>query len=484
MYVYRNKDLPPDPHFPADLKGLGYFINGKDQIRQISNPEQGFVFKINRNDRYNVRQREAMNDCIREIVLARLGDAGLDILPLPLDTKLDEAHVPILVSKDFQNKPRIVLFLGEPSQDLGIFAYRAIHEGISFGSAVNLAKAVLADEKAGLIIGNTGQLIWHNESERAVSHQTWQAIPRPYANWGQATTSLRNKIPANHGWDQHVQYIFEKVLWPKVGKRTSIDIIGMSEGGHAAIKYLQKDWHVWKPYISGMALADPQQTTYSDIDMGMLTDPQSFTSFLASRCRAYILSADPVGTPQSGYRNHGCNCYSSGENLNTECIIPAAWEDMLSWLDLIYKNPEYSEHVMLREEDMDEEMRRDLEAQAEKENELTGEAAEIEWLRVLDDAAAAERDAKIAEKEAGAAKEAEKEAQEEDGTETGKDTEAGKEAAKDTQEDSTVENLGDVSEEKKSFEGAENAGEANDVQEDDTVQNLGGISEDMKQLEV
>ncbi|KAJ5266764.1 hypothetical protein N7478_009572 [Penicillium angulare] len=460
MYVYRNKDLPQDPSFPSDLKELGYFISDKDQIRRIANPEEGFIFKINRNERFNIVQREAMNDCIREIVAERLTDAGLKILPLPLDTELDEAHVPILVSKEFHEKPRIILYLGEPNQDLGIFAYRAIHEGISFGSAVNLTKAALVDKNVGLIIGNTGQLIWHNESVRAVTHQTWQAIPRPFANWGQATTSLRNKIPGHHNWDQHVQYIFEKVLWPKVGKETSIDIIGMSEGGHAAVKYLQKDWHVWKPYISGIALADPQQTTYCDIDMGMLTDPQSFTSFLASRCRAYILSAEPVGTPQPGYRTYGCNCYSSGENLNTECIIPAAWENILAWLNEIDKNPEYSEHVMLCDEDMDEAMLRELEEQAK--NELTGEAAEIEWLRVIGDAAAAERDGKRA---------AEKEAEAEEEAKT-----------KDVQEehDDEVENLGDYYEQMKPLEIVGTDAKVKGVEEDGTVENLGDVSEEMK----
>lgn len=53
--------LPPDPSFPADLAKLGYFINDKDQIRQIANPDQKYQYKINRNDRVNDVYREAMN---------------------------------------------------------------------------------------------------------------------------------------------------------------------------------------------------------------------------------------------------------------------------------------------------------------------------------------------------------------------------------------------------------------------------------------
>lgn len=38
-----------------------YFINDRDQIKMISDPEQDFQFRINTNDRYNELQAEAMN---------------------------------------------------------------------------------------------------------------------------------------------------------------------------------------------------------------------------------------------------------------------------------------------------------------------------------------------------------------------------------------------------------------------------------------
>ena len=40
---------------------IRYFINDRDQIRKISDPKQEFLFKINKNDRWNEMQREAMN---------------------------------------------------------------------------------------------------------------------------------------------------------------------------------------------------------------------------------------------------------------------------------------------------------------------------------------------------------------------------------------------------------------------------------------
>jgi hypothetical protein len=98
--------------------------------------------------------------------------------------------------------------------------------------------------------------------------------------------------------------------------------------------------------------------------MSTLTDPQSFTAFLSSRGRAYVVSSDDLGKFQSGYRNHGCNCYASGEELNSECIMAHAWPDMLAWLDMLYKNPDYAEQVMIRAEDMDEETSQALENMA------------------------------------------------------------------------------------------------------------------------
>ncbi|KAJ5574192.1 uncharacterized protein N7459_008619 [Penicillium hispanicum] len=368
MFVYRDRDLPPDPGFPSDLGKLGYTINDSDQIRQTANPKEGFKYKINRNDRYNIKNREAMNDCIRTIVLQRLQESGLQIMRLPVGRTAKEPHVPILVSEGIHHSSRIVAVFGEPIQDLGIWAYRSANtDGINIGSAVNFTKAVLGEgeQKTGsvLVVGNTGQLLWHCESSSAVTQQSWLAAPRPYGTWGQPTLTWRNKIPSNNDWSEHVECVFEHVIRPNLGPKTRVDVIGVSEGGRGAIQYLKKYWHIWQPYISGICLGDPLQTTYQDLDMGTLADPRSFTSFVSSRCRGYVLSEAPVGTHQSGYRTHGCNCYSSGEALNSECIIVRAWPDMLKWLDMLYKDPEYAEHVMIHADDMDEEMRKDLDDQ-------------------------------------------------------------------------------------------------------------------------
>lgn len=165
-----------------------------------------------------------------------------------------EPHVPILVSPNLNQAPRIIVVFGEPVQDLGIWAYRAIgEEGINIGSTVNFTKAVLGEGSdkertdsdgtrtdTALVLANTGQLIWHCAKSRAITNQTWLASPRPAGNWGQTTMSHRNRIPANGDWRDHVQYVFEEVVWKNLGDTTRVDVIGMSEGGLSAIKFLKE----------------------------------------------------------------------------------------------------------------------------------------------------------------------------------------------------------------------------------------------------
>ncbi|KAJ5103753.1 hypothetical protein N7532_004282 [Penicillium argentinense] len=368
MFVYRNKDLPEDPYFPADLAKLGYCITENDQLRSIKDHTAEFMYRINRNERYNIKNREATNDCIRAIISQRLQDAGLEYMRLPLHTVNDRiiesennvAHVPIMVSPNLNTADRIFVVFGEPMQDLGVWAYRVIgHDTINKGSAVEFVNGVLGEEnKTGnaLVLANTGQLLWNWATSRAVTTATWDSLPRPSGNWGAAATSWRNKIPFNKDWREHIMHVFNNLLWPLVrGKQTRIDIIGISEGGLGAIQFLDTNWQVWRPFISGICLGNPLQEVNADIDMSTVTDPSSFPAFVSSRCRAYVLSDEKVGTRHSGYRQYGCNCYSAGEACHTECILPSAWRDMLKWLDVLYKDPSYAEKVVIIGDDLEKE---------------------------------------------------------------------------------------------------------------------------------
>lgn len=192
-------------------------------------------------------------DCIRELVIKRLCDTGLEIMRLPLrenangrmvQSAPNETHVPIMVSDNLGTTSRIIVLIGEPVQDLGVWAYRIIgNEHINKGSAVEFAKAVLGEKEKrtdnALVIANPGQLLWNCASSRAVTSVTWASLPRPAGNWGPPAMSWRTKIPGNQDWRDHIQHIFNKVLRPCIHEKTRIDIIGVSEGGLGAIEYLE-----------------------------------------------------------------------------------------------------------------------------------------------------------------------------------------------------------------------------------------------------
>lgn len=61
------------------------------------------------------------------------------------------------------------------------------------------------------------------------------------------------------------------------------------------------------------------------------------------RARAYLLSPHPLETPLSGREHFGCNCYSSGEAVHTECIMPRAYRSMLGFFRLVADVPGYQE---------------------------------------------------------------------------------------------------------------------------------------------
>lgn len=58
--------LPPAMLSHISCSLARYFINDNDQIRKISDPEAVFQYKINRNERFNIKQREALNGKIRQ----------------------------------------------------------------------------------------------------------------------------------------------------------------------------------------------------------------------------------------------------------------------------------------------------------------------------------------------------------------------------------------------------------------------------------
>lgn len=272
----------------------------------------------------------------------------------------DAAHVPILTSQEIAQKRRINVVIGSSESDLGIWSYRSVQDtNVKNGSAVDFVKAVLekpgAKSDTALIIANPGQLNWYCQTQQALTSMSLNAQPRPFALSDQAISTWRNTIPGNANWREHVSYVFDNVIKPNLALGSKVNVIGISQGSLGAVEYLRDNWDFWKDYVCGICFTDPHHSAMSDLDMDKLADKDSFTAFLSSRGRAYILSSDPIGTLQPGYRTYGCNCYASGEPFNFDSIMPSAWIDMLVWLDKLQEDPYYAENVTILADDMDEE---------------------------------------------------------------------------------------------------------------------------------
>ncbi|SLM38485.1 Arb2 domain [Lasallia pustulata] len=340
MFRRLSSSLPEDPKFPADLEELGYFINDKDQIRSIANPDQEFNFFISKNDRANDVQREAMNTCIRETVLSRLTSHSLCILRLPPGSYATDPHIPILATHNLSTAKRIIVYFGEAVQDLAIFAYRLIgQQSLAAGSAISLLRLLQAsidDNSLGLVLANMGQLLWYRGGARAVTHGTWQALLRETAVAGPMRLDGRNRVRENEGLEAHVKCVFEEVVGKLAGCEAVVDVIGVGAGANEAPIYLDRRWEAWKGRVQAVVLGAPHTwvSEYRD---------ERFREFLGKRGRAYLISKEPIDTPLSGRAQYGCNCYSSGEPLYSECIMPVAQERFLAYFDLVAKVPGYEE---------------------------------------------------------------------------------------------------------------------------------------------
>lgn len=242
----------------------------------IKDHSQEFHFFISKNERVTEMQREAMNStlpsithssnssqltdptvCIRRNVTDRLLASSLNITRLPLDTLADQPHVPVLTSANISTAKRVIIYVGESAQDLGVFAYRVVgQETIASGSAIDFNSAVQAcPDSPGLVIANPGQLIWHRRGKRAMTLPTWYALPRANAVSGpMRIDDMKNRIPRNGTIQEHVKCVFEDVVKKLVDKDARINIIGVGDGALEMTEYLQEEWDQWQNRVDAIVV--------------------------------------------------------------------------------------------------------------------------------------------------------------------------------------------------------------------------------------
>jgi len=238
--------LPEDPRFKADMKAMGYFVNENSQIRKSKNPNEKFHYFITNNTRWNEMHREAMESCIRREVAKRSLAQGVGVLYLPQMTASDPKapSVPIFLTPPHQlkQKKRVFVIVNGARQDLGQWAYRTTFgEGIVAGSCVSLLQELREREDVGMIIANSGQLLYSHKFNQAMTDRSWNARPRTSAVHPVVYADAKhNHVPDNEDVEAHFKFILDNLALNEeyVDKDAEVYVIGIESGGDAALKVL------------------------------------------------------------------------------------------------------------------------------------------------------------------------------------------------------------------------------------------------------
>ncbi|KZM20506.1 hypothetical protein ST47_g8375 [Ascochyta rabiei] len=291
----------------------------------IDAPEKPFVFHSLNDDRHNEVRNEALHACSRAEVTERLSKLGIKQLYFPhlVTTKPNGPHVPILAPPPdvLKTRKRVIVVVNDASQDLGILAYRQLQRelGLNGGSVINFAKEIIRrsavaknDEGScnttdifhdgagvqddsdipGLIVMNTGQLLYSHRYNRSMTMRSWCAMPRKsIAHDPIKIHDQENYIEGHRTPTEHIRSVFDLLLCnpDRIAPDAEVYIIAIEGGADKVLDVFKKDFDKYGSRVTAMAIV------HSLVDNSEITHP-SLKAFLHQRTRQWKytdLSSDP-----------------------------------------------------------------------------------------------------------------------------------------------------------------------------------------------
>jgi hypothetical protein len=176
----------------------------------------------------------------------------------------NEKHCPIFFNPNIVKTARIVIVIGEPSQNLGFVAGRVVNGpgGVVKGSMISVVQALAKQTAARgdpeppcVILANVGQGYWWPEENRSLTIEAAGDVPLPsMVHTGRRYVKELNEIPGSETPLAHVKTIFEKVI--EANKSAKIDIIAIGQSCEVVLQLFEEEqnWTQWGHRLGGMLL--------------------------------------------------------------------------------------------------------------------------------------------------------------------------------------------------------------------------------------
>jgi hypothetical protein len=197
-------------------------------------------------------------------VLDRLSKLGINQLYFPdlTTTKPNGPHIPILAPPldVLKRRKRFVVIINDALQDLGVLAYRQLQRelGLDGGSVVNFAKDLgqvrgasgshfdegAAHEAPGLIVMNTGQLLYSYKYNRAMTMRSWFALPRKsIAHDAIRIHDQENYVEGHRNATEHIKSVFDQLLCDpdRVAPEAEVYVVAIEGGAEKTLQLFKDD---------------------------------------------------------------------------------------------------------------------------------------------------------------------------------------------------------------------------------------------------